>query len=259
MPIKPHLSKSQYRNFMKCPARELAVQKGEYPKEPATLPMLIGSYVDKALTEGDDAAGQWLDALQDDERKLFLTSKGAKRADVIKADGLINRIRRDETAQDLFLGDQSGQVSLDCEIGGFPWKCRLDVCLPDNGLFVELKTTGRMSDEWIRYNERNVKVPWYHKYWLDMAVYWEACRQNYETPLDGYLVAGLIADSPAIRAVAFNNADKLEAYLANIRVNAMQIQAWKDGSEEAPACKSISCSYCNEKMPLDVQVAVAWF
>jgi hypothetical protein len=131
--------------------------------------------------------------------------------------------------------------------------------MPELDLFVELKTTSSMKDIWIERNGRNQKVPWYHPHWLDMAIYWDACRQNYGN-MTGYLVGGLLSDNPAIRAYSFENKEEeFERYLEGVKVKTEEIKAWKNGEQEPPPCRKLSCDYCNSQLPLQVEPAVAWF
>lgn len=252
--MKKNMSKSQYMNFCQCPAKEIAIQKGDWPEDEVTLPMVLGTYVDKTFTEPEQL-DPWLE--QSTDAQLLFTGKGAKRAEVKKADALIERMRKDNIVDGLF-EEGKGQATLQFEFAGVTWTSRLDAVIPEDDMVIELKTTSSMNDKWEQLRGRWRKVPFYHQYWLDASLYWEAFRQNYGREPAVIIVSGLISDKPSIDGRDFSDRETIRRKLEEVELYTENILRWKNGEIDPPRCRQPSCEYCNS-FPLEVRKAHAHF
>uniref|UniRef100_A0A6M3LHK4 Putative exodeoxyribonuclease 8 PDDEXK-like domain-containing protein n=1 Tax=viral metagenome TaxID=1070528 RepID=A0A6M3LHK4_9ZZZZ len=217
--------------------------------------MMVGSFVDKCLTE-PGRVDAWLAGLDDRERAALYTNAGEERAEMKRGRLLVDRIRQDETAGNLFANGR-GQQRLTCQLHGCEWVCILDAIVPECGLFVELKTTGNTKPDWQECNGRNVRRDWFNRYWLDMAIYQIAVDQNFEGDYDGFLVAGILSDPVQVRGISYDPED-CRRYAAGIAGNVRDILDWKSGVEEPPRCRKMDCEYC-ATFPMEIERAVAWF
>ena len=249
----PHLSKSQFNRWVKCPAQELAIQTGRHPKQPTTLPMIIGAYVDRALTQPETLA-EWVEK---PENRDLLYGKAGKYADVKRADAVIERVREDAEVMCL-LRNGTPQAFLEWRLGGSRWVGYLDGLHEMGGLFVELKVTGRpLAESWQSVNGKNMKVPWYAGYWPEMALYAEGCKQKFGRPFTGYLVCVTLETIPDIRIIAFEPGPGREAQLAQIEAQTPAICDYKDGTQAPPRCES--CDWCKLTRGFVVEPAESWW
>ncbi len=138
-----YLSASQYNAFVgtpvkeKCEAKALAKLKGEWVEEPST-PMLVGSYVD-AYFEGS------LDEFKEGNPQI-LTNKGELRAEFKQAEQIISIAEADPFFLRYVKGDGEAQVIVTGEIGGHPWKGKLDR-LHHGLIIVDLKVIASIQDK----------------------------------------------------------------------------------------------------------------
>lgn len=136
---------SQFKNFMQCPARALAIVKGEW-KEEETDALLVGSFVD-AYYEGT------LERFKNEHPQIF-TKIGKLRAPFVQAEKIIERLNRD-TLFSRYMGGEK-QVILTGEIKGVPVKIKIDSyhrgkCIVDLKILKDMKpvindSTGEIED-----------------------------------------------------------------------------------------------------------------
>ena len=82
------MSVSQFKSFQKCEAATMAELNGEYIPERGRA-LLLGSYVDEALTGTEESFAKFCEENRDE---LF-KKNGDKYADVVQADEAIRRVR----------------------------------------------------------------------------------------------------------------------------------------------------------------------
>ena len=105
------MSFSQLNRFVECPAAAMANLRGEW-KYPKTDALLLGSYFHSAF-ESETAFQALINA---NRECIFQKRNGKKYADFIKADLMIERIRKDKTA--MFFMSGRHEVKIDGEIDG---------------------------------------------------------------------------------------------------------------------------------------------
>ena len=122
-----YMSVSQYKNFLSCEARAMALLNEEWTPKTTTA-LLVGSYVD-AYFEGT------LELFKEQHPEI-LTQKGELRADYRRANEIIARVQKDP----LFMEYMSGQkqVIFTAELFGCMWKIKIDSYFP-NEKIVDLK------------------------------------------------------------------------------------------------------------------------
>lgn len=111
-----YMSTSTFKQFRDCEHCGLAMFNGKF-KLKQTKPMMVGSYVD-AWCEGT------LSNFKETHPDLF-KKDGTLKADYIKADEIIERIKNDAMFIDYITGEK--QVILTGEIGGIKWKGKADI------------------------------------------------------------------------------------------------------------------------------------
>ena len=246
-----YMSVHQFQSWRECAAREWAVQHGKWQMK-ATEPMLVGSYVDAALTEPVAVLNQFcIDHASD-----VFGRRGAKRAAFETADKMVDRLRRDPFAMELLRGETQRIVT--GELGGCAWKGKVDVLKADKGIFVDLKTCASFEWAWRSFfdvgtqTHRNEKVPWYDGYWFQLGVYRELLRQNGFDCLP-IIVAVTKQAPPDIGAWTFEATDRLGLEVEYALSSLGQVLAYKRGDAPPPACGS--CDYCRHTKTLSIEPA----
>lgn len=216
---------TQFKSFLKCPARAMAILNGEIQEEESTA-LLVGSYVD-AWFEGT------LDQFKEAHPNIFKRD-GSLKAEYEKANEIIARVSRDE----LFMKYMSGrkQVIKTGTIEGVPFKIKIDSYHKGKAL-VDLKVIKDMKPIWDE--ELGCKVDFIH-YWgyhYQAAIY-QAIEGN---KLPFYICAVTKENEPDLAVIEIPQAWIDEA-MATIKNHIGIIQAIKLGAIEADRCES--CDYC---------------
>jgi hypothetical protein len=216
---RQYMSCHQYTQWLACPAREAARQRGEYV-EPVGDALVCGTYVDAVLTTPDqvDRALERKDHEGVTYRERLQTKVGKPNAVRLKAEEIIARLRRDPDAVLLLSGQ--GQAVVNGELTGHradgsefrcPWKGMVDVLHLEDSLFVDLKTAADFEPCWKRARVgtvwQNVKKPWFceYDYPLQIAVYRELIRQQSGKECRGVILAATKQTPPDIGAWAFDD------------------------------------------------------
>lgn len=151
-----------------------------------TPALFQGQYVDVALTEPDKFA----QFKMDHSDKIF--SRGGVRADILKLDKAIDRVRKDEFFMHMISGDTQEIIAIE-SFHGYPYKCMMD-CLNFEEMFLtDLKTCKALDgQEWVRISDGSFrKVSWiaYWRYPMQLALYREAVKQKYGFSPHPYIAA----------------------------------------------------------------------
>lgn len=243
-----YMSVSQYKEFagtygrVACEAAALAKLNGEWEDETSTS-MLVGSYVDHYF-EGT------LDYFKSDHPELFKRD-GNLKAEYVKADEIIKRAERDE----LFMKYMSGekQVIMTGEIGGVPWKIKMDSYIPGVAI-VDLKVMQSITKlEWVR----DLGYLDFIQYWgydTQGAVYQEIVRQNTGKKLPFY-IAGLSKEKEPNIEVIYVADSYLNEALENVKRNLPHILAVKRGELKPHRCEC--CDYCRHTKVLTRPIGIA--
>ena len=222
------MSVSQYKSFLKCEASAMAELNGEYKREESSA-LLLGSFVDEMLTGTKKSREAFM---EENYSKLF-KKNGDPYADAARAMEAVKRVQ----AQPLMMKYLSGQTQkiMTGEIGGIPWKIKMDSYKP--GEFIaDLKYL------------RDLKSPNLFdsviKYWgydTQMAVYQEIVYQNTGLRLPTYLV--IVTKEPVPRvAVCEVKQWNLDESLEEVKKHLPRIIEIKSGNVPPERCNV--CDYC---------------
>lgn len=232
---RTYMSVSQYKDFcgsmgkIPCEAQALAKLRGEWEMDKTTA-LLVGSYVD-AHFEGR------LHLFKAQNPEIF-TKQGALKAEYRQAEEIINRIEWDEYFMK-YMGGQK-QVIMTGEIGGVPWKVKLDSFIPDVCI-VDLKVMKSIRDTfWVR-DSGYMDFVQYWGYDIQGAVYQEIVRQNTGKTLPFFLAAASKEKEPDIEIIGIDDAH-LQEKLIEVQGNVSKILALKEGEFEPLRCER--CDYC---------------
>lgn len=252
-----YVSASQYKMFFNpykdcCEAAALAEIRGEVIR-PVTDSLLIGSYVDEALT-GD------LKKFTEEHPELFSTrgdTKGELKATYKQAEKMLSRARADALFMSYIVGGKH-QVIMTGEIEGVPVKIKMDHLAYKNGkpvAIVDLKTVKSMNETfWVK--DSGEHLSWCERWMYDLqgSVYQEIYRQNTGEKLPFYLAA-ISKDKtdniphPRIKIIQIPQI-KLDERLVEFKRNVPKIQALKEGKMQPIYCKR--CDYCADTLPCEV-------
>lgn len=220
-----YMSVSQYKNFLSCEARAMALLNEEWTPKTTTA-LLVGSYVD-AYFEGT------LELFKEQHPEI-LTQKGELRADYRRANEIIARVQKDP----LFMEYMSGQkqVIFTAELFGCMWKIKIDSYFP-NEKIVDLKC--------MRSLERIMGVSLVEHWGYDtqMAIYSEVERRANErsSGLPTYLAICTKEEEPNLEIVHVPEWQRQER-LGEIEINMPRILAVKHG--KVPPNRCGVCDYC---------------
>ena len=214
-----------------CEFRAMEELAGRWVETPTTA-MMVGSYVD-AYFEGT------IEQFKREHGELFKRD-GTLKADYVKAERIIERIKRDDYFMKYLSGEK--QKIMTGELFGAKWKIKMDSYIPDVAI-VDLKIVrhvdGDESSKWIKdYGY----TPWtiYWGYDIQGAVYQEIVRQNTGKKLPFYLAAASKEDYPSIRIIQVMQ-QELDYALSFVETNLPRVLCIKNGEEKPDRCEKCDC------------------
>jgi hypothetical protein len=222
---------SQFKDFLRCPAKAMAMLNGEWVREESTS-LLIGSYVD-AWFEGT------LDIFKAEHPSIF-KKDGTLKAEYEKANAIIERASKDE----LFMRYMAGkkQVIKTGTIEGVPFKIKIDSYHKDKAI-VDLKVIKDFEPIWNA--EKGIRED-FIRYWgydYQAAIY-QAVEGN---KLPFYICAVTKEAEPDL-AVIHIPQPWIDSAMEVIKNEIGIIQAVKNGEIEAERCEC--CDYCKSTKKL---------
>ena len=243
-----YMSASQYKQFSRCEAAAAAILRGEWIPEYNSSALLVGGYVDAAITEDLD---QW----KSQHPEVF-KKDGSLKADFLMADQIVQRIKNDPLFSALING--AHQVILTGEISGVPFKAKLDSLLSTEqiqavmnqfpeaatslspfGCIVDLKCMRDLASQYSAEEADRIPFTQVWGYDIQGAIY--QALEGHKLP---FLIAAATKQSPPdIRILSINQWD-LDAKLQEIAENAPRYDAIKHGFIPARRCER--CAYCRE-------------
>lgn len=234
-----YMSVSQFKDFegtighSGCEFQAMEKLAGRY-KQPSNNAMLIGAYVDHYY-EGT--------LKQFKENCPFIFKKdGGLKAEFVKAEQVIERINKDPYFLRYLAGDK--QVIMTGEIGGVPWKIKMDSYFKGVAI-VDLKVMQSIRETHYVKNFGQMDFIRYWGYDIQGAVYQEIVRQNTGKKLPFYIAAASKEYEPDIEVIQVtqNYLDK-----ALERVNALidRVIAVKSGVLEPIRCGHCPCCRKNK-------------
>lgn len=222
-----YMSVSQFKAFSKCQHTALAELKGKYQRE-ITTALLVGSYVDAYFE------GELFKFIR--EHPEILKKDCTLKAEYVKAEEIIDRIRQDELFMEYISG--KSQVIMTGDINGVAVKIKIDSLHDDK--IVDLKI---VKDFESVYDSERGSLPWW-EYWgydLQGAVYQEIVRQNTGLTLPFYLAAATKEKTTDIDIWHIPQGH-LDFALENFKENVFLYDAIKKGVIEPERCEK--CDFC---------------
>ena len=255
-----YVSVSQYKRFIgnpydndTCEAAALAEARGEIER-PITKSLLIGSFVDEALT-GD------LEKFKAEHPDLYASrgnNKGELKADYKQAEEMVERAKKDLTFM-AYVDGGDHQVIMTGEIENVPVKIKIDHVAKLDGkpvAIVDLKTVRSMHETFYA-KDSGEHLTWVERWNYDLqgSVYQFIYEQNTGIKLPFYIAAiSKDKDSagvahPRLKVIQIPQ-NKLDERLAEVKANIHKIQDLKDGVIEPIYCKH--CDYCADVLPCEI-------
>ena len=232
-----YMSVSQLKTWVDCPARAKASLSGDYSM-PEKTALLVGGYVD-AWAEGT------LDAFKENHPNIFKRD-GTLKADYIKADEIIERIKADKVFCRYALEGKK-QVIETAELFGCMWKTKIDNLRED--AIVDLKCMRSME----RVMGRSFIEYWHYDWQL--AVYQEVHYRVSGKRLTCYL-AVVTKEEPSNIEVINVPQWRLDECLDEIEQEMPNILAMRDDKKAIMGCGV--CDYCRSQKkvvePIDFQL-----
>lgn len=227
------MSVSQYKLWMNCEHKALALIQGEY-KRVETDAFLLGKFV-HSWSEGT------LEKFKEENPQLFSSrgaTKGELKADYKVADSMIKALESDSNCMKFLEGEK--EVIIQGELFGIHWRGMVDVLNLEKGFFSDLKTT-----QGIHKKYGGLTFIEHYGYVEQMAIYRELIKQQFGKDLIPYVVAVEKNDTPLKAIIKIDDRYTLPK-LEEISYNIERITEVKEGKEKPCACGL--CDYCRKTL-----------
>lgn len=218
-----YMSASQYKRFAACESQAMAVLTGAYRTE-QTVPMLVGSYVDAALT--DD-----LDRFKTEHPEI-LKRDGTLKSDFIQAEQIIERINRDEMFRSYLAGQH--QTVMTGKVQSVPWKIKMDSYFPGRCI-VDLKVMANFKPVWKNGERLHWISAW--GYDLQMAVY--QFIEGHHLPV---VIAGITKEYEPDMELYGIDQDRLDELMQGVKNTVIRYDLIKKGEVTPDRCEL--CDWC---------------
>lgn len=245
-----YLSASQYNSFQgtpainKCEAASIAKLRGDWSEEPSVA-MLMGSYVDSYF---DDSLVQFKV-----ENSQIYTQKGDLRAEYKKAEEIIQAAESDLFFMKYVRGSGRSQVIVTGEIGGNPWKGKIDR-LHEGLAIVDLKVIASIRDKvWIAYSREWMNFVEAYGYLNQAAIYQELWKQQSGEKLP-FFIAAITKEKVPDKEVIHIPDEMLDIALDEIKRNAQYVADLKSGKYPPVHCGK--CDYCRSVHKLENTISL---
>lgn len=237
-----YMSVSQYKNFLECPTKALALINEEY------IPDNKESFLEGKLFENIVTGNETLFVSKHPE---MISSKGATAGQLKSNFKAVKNAADRFCEQRLFMNiiDRcEKQVILTGEINGVKVRGELDLFDKNTLDIYDIKCMSNFEDCWSK--KEKAYVPWYYSYnyVLQLAVYQELVRQNFGKRGNTYLMAASKEKIPDIYGLEISQ-DLLDIELNEFRYYAPMFDDMKKGISKPSACNS--CDYCKSIKVID--------
>ena len=224
-----YFSASQVKQFKRCEAMAMAEIKGKYVR-PASQALMVGSYVDAALT-GDIEAWKA-------EHPEILKRDGSLKAEFVQAQEMVDRARQDHVFKEYLRGRH--QTIMTGKIFGVPFKAKFDALRDDR--IVDLKTVKDMQPVYLPGQGRvDFATAW--DWPLQMAIYQKMVEIHRGVKLPCYL-AVITKETPSDIAVIQIEQERMDAEIAWLEQMLPRYEMIKAG--EIPPERCGQCAFCRE-------------
>lgn len=224
---KAYWSASFVKEMFDCPNRAMGELNGEYIRGNSAA-LLVGSFVD-AYFEGEESFGKFVE----DHPEIVNSRTGEFKADFVRALEMIARANGEPKFLEFMQGEK--QKIITGEIGGIPFKCKLDVYLPGERI-VDLKTV-KDFEPMYRKEEGRLSFVEYWRWPLQMAIYQHLEGNN----LPCYLACITKQDPPDIAIIQIPQ-HVLDAEMEILLDKLPYFDAIRQGVIEPDRCES--CAHC---------------
>lgn len=236
---KAYWSASFVKEMLDCPNRAMGELDGTYQRG-SNAALLVGSFVDSYF-EGEDSFAAFIEQ----HPEIINSRTGEFKADFNKALLMIARAKADPVFMEFMRGEK--QKIFTGEIGGIPFKCKLDVYLPGERI-VDLKTV-KDFEPMYRKEEGRLSFAEYWRWPLQMAIY-----QHLEgNKLPCYLACITKQDPPDIQVVEIPQ-HILDTEMEILLEKLPYLDAIRQGIIEPDRCES--CAHCRNTRKLSGAISL---
>lgn len=169
------MSPTVFKRFLACEAEALAELQGKWEPCMNSTALVVGNWL-HSYFESEEAHTKFVD-----EHSEAISSRGPSKGHLKKdfkiAEPMIEALSDDHDFNLLYQGDK--EVIVTGEIGGCPWKGKIDCLNLKQGYFVDLKTTADIYKAyWNPETREKEPFVYAYNYPLQMAVYQELIKQR---------------------------------------------------------------------------------
>lgn len=253
---KEYLSYSRMKQFLKCPARALAVEGGAWIELRDETPLLLGNYV-HSYFESQEAHEAFLKENGDKLISKAGKTKGQLKKEFLIGDSMIASLKDDPSFNRLYHGSSTENVEKEMivygEIEGVPFKGKLDSVNLSQGYFADLKTMKSIYDmEWNAELRRKVPTAvnnilgfGYHS---QLAIYRELLKQMTGDEFRPIIVAVSKEEVPDKEVIRIDE-EWLEEGLEEVKETIKEVWDVIQRKVEPIACGH--CDYCLSQKKLN--------
>ncbi|WP_319637245.1 PD-(D/E)XK nuclease-like domain-containing protein [Lactiplantibacillus plantarum] len=244
-----YMSPTMFKRFLACESEAFAELRGKWEPLMNSTALVVGNWL-HSYFESQEAHAKFVD-----EHPEAISSRGPSKGHLKKdfkiAESMIEALSDDHDFNLLYQGQK--EVIVTGEIGGYPWKGKIDCLNLKQGYFVDLKTTKDIYEGYwnpeIREREPFVYA---YNYQLQMAVYQELIKQQFGIECKPYIVAVSKQEPPDKQAI-----DLPDYRLANAMNQVLEslphIEEVIKGGAKPTRCER--CDYCRYTKDLDSVVS----
>lgn len=253
---KEYLSYSRMKQFLKCPARALAVEGGTWTESRDETPLLLGNYV-HSYFESQEAHEVFLKENGDKLISKTGKTKGQLKKEFLIGDSMIASLKDDPSFNRLYHGSSTENVEKEMivygEIEGVPFKGKLDSVNLSQGYFADLKTMKSIYDmEWNADLRRKVPTAvnnilgfGYHS---QLAIYRDLLKQMTGDEFRPIIVAVSKEEVPDKEVIRIDE-EWLEEGLEEVKETIKEVWDVIQRKVEPIACGH--CDYCRSRKKLN--------
>lgn len=253
---KEYLSYSRMKQFLKCPARALAVEGGAWIESRDETPLLLGNYV-HSYFESQEAHEVFLKENGDKLISKTGKTKGQLKKEFLIGDSMIASLKDDPSFNRLYHGSSTENVEKEMivygEIEGVPFKGKLDSVNLSQGYFADLKTMKSIYDmEWNADLRRKVPTAvnnilgfGYHS---QLAIYRDLLKQMTGDEFRPIIVAVSKEEVPDKEVIRIDE-EWLEEGLEEVKETIKEVWDVIQRKVEPIACGH--CDYCRSRKKLN--------
>lgn len=243
------MSVTWFKKFLVCESEALAELTGKWQPVRDAKALIVGNWL-HSYFESKQAHEKFKDEHPESIAKRGPT-KGQLKSDFKMADKMIKVLASDDDFNLLYQGDK--EVIVTGEIGGYPWKGKIDCLNLKQGYFVDLKTTADIyKGYWNEEKREREPFVYAYNYQLQMAVYQELIKQQFGVECKPYIVAVSKQDPPDKQAI-----DLPEYRLTNAMNQVLESQQHIQDviKGEADPIQCGHCAYCRSTKKLESVVS----